>query len=226
MNYRILIVEDEETLREALKFNLELEGYEVATAESAEDALELDIAGFDLILLDIMMGAMSGVELAKKIRDDETTKLTPIIFCTAKDGEDDMVAGLDLADDYITKPYSVRNVIARVKSVIRRSSTKAREGDAQGCRYRGLAVDTVSKQCSVDGTPVKMPRKELEILLTLMKNQGVVFSRDDLLSRIWPDEVVVGDRVVDVHITRLRSKIGAYAANIVTRPGYGYVFME
>ena len=225
---RILVVDDEETLCEALRFNLEAEGYAVDTALSAEEALTLDLAAYSLILLDIMMDNISGTQLASIIKKREDIAHIPIIFCTAKDSEDDMVGALDLgADDYITKPYSIRNVIARVRAVLRRTSQYARgeaEAEEAPMAYRGLSADPVRKVCCVDGQPVKMPRKEFEILLMLLRNPGRVFSRAEILKRIWPEEVVVVDRVVDVNITRLRSKLGEYGRNIITRPGYGYGF--
>ena len=225
--HHILVVDDEETLCEALRFNLEAEGYEVSVAYSAEEALALDFRTFDLILLDIMMGAVSGTRLARMIKRDPATSNIPIIFCTARDDVEDMVAGLELgADDYITKPYSLRNVLARVKAVLRRttgdSTTTSHASHILECC--GLRVDTDSKQCTVDGKDVAMPRKEFEILATLMTDPGHIFSREELLAKVWPEQVVVVDRVVDVHITRLRAKIAPYGKHIITRAGYGYGF--
>ncbi len=223
---RILVVDDEETLCEALKFNLEEEGFEVDTALSAEEALTLDLPGYDLVILDIMMGEISGTRLAGIMKSRPETAAIPIIFCTARDSEDEMVKGLDLgADDYITKPYSIRNIIARVKAVLRRSPA-APATPSHSINFEGLTVDPVSKTCTVDGYDVKMPRKEFEILLTLLKNRGRIFSREELLNLIWPDEVVVVDRVVDVNITRIRRKIGRYGSHITTRSGYGYGFVD
>ena len=221
--HHILVVDDEETLCEALRFNLEAEGYEVSVAYSAEEALALDFRTFDLILLDIMMGT----RLARMIKSDPATSNIPIIFCTARDDVEDMVAGLNLgADDYITKPYSLRNVLARVKAVLRRttgdSTTTSHASHILECC--GLRVDTDSKQCTVDGKDVAMPRKEFEILATLMTDPGHIFSREELLAKVWPEQVVVVDRVVDVHITRLRAKIAPYGKHIITRAGYGYGF--
>lgn len=228
--HKLLIVDDEETLREVLRFNLEEEGYIVDVAASAEEALTLDLSGYSLIILDIMMGALSGTQLAAILKKKESTAHIPVIFCTAKDSEDDMVAGLDLgADDYITKPYSVRNVIARVRTVLRRTAAHARGASVpeEGVLSFGdLVVSTGRKTCSIAGEEVKMPRKEFEILSLLLSSPGHIFSRAELLARIWPEEVVVLERVVDVNITRLRFKLGKYGKNIVTRPGYGYGFME
>lgn len=224
---RILVVDDEETLCEALRFNLEAEGYHADSACSAEEALALELSGYDLILLDIMMGEISGLQLAKILKSSPRTRDIPIIFCTARDTEDDLVRGLELgADDYIAKPYSLRTVIARVRTVLRRAGARQREEKEEEMRlvYEGLVVIPSKKCCMVDGIEVKMPRKEFEILSKLLSQTDHIFSRDELLSEIWSDEVVVVNRVVDVNITRIRQKIGKYGKRIVTRSGYGYGF--
>lgn len=227
---KILVVDDEETLCEALRFNLEEAGYEVMTANSAEEVLALDLAGVSLILLDIMMGDISGTQLASILKKREATASIPVIFCTAKDAEDDMIAGLELgADDYITKPYSLRNVLARVKTVLRRTSASSGRSGAPEphdgfITFDGLSLSPERKICLVDGAEVRMPRKEFEILSLLMRNPGRVFTREEILKAVWPEEVIVVDRVVDVNITRLRSKLGAYGKHIITKPAYGYGF--
>lgn len=222
---KILVVDDEATLCDTLKFNLEIEGYEVDTAYSAEEAMTLDLKQYDLILLDIMMGEKSGFDMARAMKKDPQLARVPIIFCTARDTEDDMVAGLNLgADDYIAKPYSIRNVLARVRTVLRRTSQHETSASESPTSFEGLSVDPSLKRCTVDGTEVRLPRKEFEILCLLLSNRGRIFSREEILGRIWPEEVVVIDRVVDVNITRLRSKIGRYGKMIVTRSGYGYGF--
>lgn len=224
---RILVVDDEETLCEALRFNLEADGYAVDTALSAEEALTMDLSAYSLILLDIMMGDISGMQLASILKKKDSTAHIPIIFCTAKDAEDDMIGGLDLgADDYITKPYSIRNVLARVRTVLRRATANEKPKSENGAvEFQGISVSPERKLCTVNDEEVKMPRKEFEILLMLLRNPGRVFSRGEILKKIWPEEVVVLDRVVDVNITRLRSKLGEYGKHIVTKPGYGYGFM-
>lgn len=220
---RILVVDDEETLCEILRLNLEIEGYEADVAHSAEEALELNLTQYSLILLDVMMGEMSGFDMARVLRRNSETAKIPIIFLTAKDSEDDMIAGLGIGgDDYISKPYSVRNVMARVKSLLRRSADSW-END-QILRTGSLEVDLTQKICKIDGETVHMPRKELELLSLLMSNPGRLFSREEILAEIWPDEVIVLNRVVDVNITRLRSKLGPYGKMIMTRSGYGYGF--
>lgn len=229
MSHKILIVDDEETLCEALKFNLEAEGYEADTAYSAEQVLTMDVSEYDLLLLDIMMGEISGIQLARILKTNPATADIPIIFCTAKDTEDDMVEGLELgADDYIAKPYTLRNVLARVKTVLRRTgaTTQSARPSEETITFQGLHIIPAKKMCVVDGEEVKMPKKEFEILQKLMNNIGIIFSREELLKEIWPDEVVVLDRVVDVNITRIRKKIGQYGKHIKSRSGYGYGFME
>lgn len=222
---RILVVDDEETLCEALQFNLEAEGYLVDKAYSAEEALTKDLAVYDLFLLDVMMGEISGTRLASIIKSSPATAGKPIIFCTAKDSEDDMVDALDLgADDYITKPFTLRNLSARVRAVLRRAADAAPV--AAGVSFQGLEVIPSRIMCIVDGKEIKLPRKEFEILLKLLTHRGQIFSREELLKEIWPEEVVVIDRVIDVNITRIRRKIGAYGKHIVSRSGYGYGFVE
>lgn len=228
---RILIVDDEETLCEVLKLNLENEGYDVDIAFSAEQALTYDLKQYSLILLDIMMGEISGIKMAKMMKADVTTADIPIIFCTARDSEDDMVMGLNLgADDYIMKPYTVRNVIARVKSVLRRASggktNIVTNEKTNVLKVEGLHIDLEFKRCTVDGKEVKLVRKEFELLVYLISHRGKICSREQILNRIWSDEVVVLDRTVDVNITRLRSKIGKYGSYIVTRSGFGYGFRD
>lgn len=223
---RILVVDDEESLCEILQFNLEVEGYEVDTAFSAEEALRLPLENYSLILLDVMMGPMSGFKMARLLKQDPRTASIPIIFCTAKDTEDDTVAGLNLgADDYISKPFSTREVVARVKSVLRRAPQQAASAEKpKNISYEMLRIDIPRKQCTVDGAEVSLTKKEFEILCLLLSDRGRIFSREEILSRVWSDEVVVLDRTIDVNITRLRRKIGPYGKYIVTRLGYGYGF--
>ena len=224
-NYRILVVDDEEDLCEILKFNLENEGYEVDTANSAEEALKLDIASYHLLLLDVMMGEISGFKMANMLKKEKKTEKVPIIFITAKDTENDTVTGFNLgADDYISKPFSLREVIARVKAVLRRTANAAADQALERLVYQSLVIDVTKKKASIDGQEVSLTKKEFEILLLLVQNKGRVFSREDILARIWSDEVYVLDRTIDVNITRLRKKIGIYGKRIVTRLGYGYCF--
>ena len=228
---RILIVDDEDTLCEVLKLNLENEGYDVDTAFSAEQALTFELKNYSLILLDIMMGEISGIKMAKMLKADVKTADIPIIFCTARDAEDDMIMGLNLgADDYIVKPYTVRNVIARVKSVLRRTTTHRGSSipaeKPNQLQVEGLVLDLEFKRCTVDGNEIKLAKKEFELLAYLISHRGKILSREQILSRVWSDEVVVLDRTIDVNITRVRSKIGAYGSYIVTRSGFGYGFRD
>ena len=224
-NYRILAVDDEEDLCEILKFNLENEGFEVDTANSAEEALKMDIASYNLLLLDVMMGEISGFKLASMLRKDKSTAKIPIIFITAKDTENDTVTGFNVgADDYISKPFSLREVVARVKAVLRRTAQNAPTQLPEQLTYKSLVLDTIKKKVSIDGMEAPLTKKEFEILQLLLQNKGRVFSREDILGRIWSDEVYVLDRTIDVNITRLRKKIGTYGKCIVTRLGYGYCF--
>lgn len=223
-----MVVDDEESLCEILKFNLEREGYEVTTTLSAEEALSMNIGGFDLIILDIMMGELSGFGLARILRKRPETATMPIIFCSALDSEADKIKGLDIgADDYIAKPFSVAEVMARVRSVLRRSKRNiATESPADDdiLTYETLVVNNRNKSCMLEGAEVALTRKEFDILVLLLSNRGTILSREQIMKRVWSEEVVVLDRTIDVNITRLRKKLGIYGNNIVTRTGYGYGF--
>lgn len=223
---RILVVDDEEDLCEILKFNLENEGYLVDTANSAEEALKLKLTDYSLLLLDVMMGEISGFRMASMLKKEKATAQIPIIFITAKDTENDTVTGFNLgADDYISKPFSLREVIARVKAVLRRTSQEAKEPcGPTTITYRTLVMDLSKKRVSINEAEVSLTKKEFEILRLFLENQGRVFSREEMLNRVWSDEVYVLDRTIDVNITRLRRKIGDYGKCIVTRLGYGYCF--
>lgn len=224
-NARILVVDDEQDLLEILKFNLETEGYEVVTATSAEDALQLDIASFDLLLLDVMMGGMSGFAMARQLKDNPATSQVPIIFLTARDTENDTVTGFNLgADDYISKPFSLREVMVRVRAVLRRTAKENGEEEAKTLSYQGIVMNLDRKTVSVDGEDIPFTKTEFELLHLLLDERGRVFSRQELIERIWPKDVLVLDRTVDVNITRLRKKIGRFAKCIVTRLGFGYYF--
>ena len=222
--YKILVVDDEDDLCEILKFNLETEGYQVTTANSAEDALKLDIASFDLLLLDVMMGGMSGFAMAKQLKANPSTASVPIIFLTARDTENDTVTGFNLgADDYISKPFSLREVLVRVRAVLRRTS-EHQGSEPAVLRYQGLEMNLDKKTVSIDGEEVPFTKTEFELLHLLLEEKGRVFSRQELIDKVWPKDVLVLDRTVDVNITRLRKKIGRFAKCIVTRLGFGYYF--
>ena len=225
-NKRILVVDDEQDLCEILSFNLETEGYHVDTANSAEEALEMDVPSYHLLLLDVMMGGMSGFLMAKKLKENPVTANIPIIFLTARDTENDTVTGFNLgADDYISKPFSIREVMVRIRAVLRRTAEQngtAEEPTTIG--YQGLLLNLDKKTVSIDGENVPFTKTEFELLRLLLEEKGRVFSRQELIDRVWPKDVMVLDRTVDVNITRMRKKVGRFAKCIVTRLGFGYYF--
>jgi two-component system alkaline phosphatase synthesis response regulator PhoP len=219
----ILVVDDEEDICEILRFNLENEGFYVDTVLSAEEALSKPLGKYNLFILDIMMSGMSGLKLADVIKNRKKLK-TPVIFLTAKDTENDTITGFSVgADDYITKPFSIREVIVRVKAILRRS-TPSDEKTQKNIKINDLELDSTRKKILVKNKPVKLTKKEFNILYTLMQHPGRVFTRDELLSLVWEDEVYVLARTVDVNITRLRKKLGKYGKYIMSRSGYGYCF--
>ncbi len=223
---RILVVDDEQDLCEILSFNIQIEGYYVDTANSAEEALEMDIASYDLLLLDVMMGGMSGFQLAKKLKENPMTAHVPIIFLTARDTENDTLTGFNLgADDYISKPFSIREVMVRIRAVLRRTAEQNGSADEpKVIGYQGLVLDLDRKTVSIDGEAVPFTKTEFELLHLLLEEKGRVFSRQELIDRVWPKDVMVLDRTVDVNITRMRKKVGRFAKCIVTRLGFGYYF--
>ena len=225
--YKILVVDDEEDLCEILQFNLETEGYQVDVAYSAEEALIKDISQYNLLLLDVMMGEMSGFKMARLLKDNPKSKNIPVIFLTAKDTENDRITGFNIgADDYISKPFSIREVLARVKAVLRRMETSTGQASVNELRHENLVMNLNNKKVTLDGSEISFTKKEFEILKLLLEHKNRVFSREEILSRVWSDEVIVLDRTIDVNITRLRKKIGKYGKQIITRLGYGYCFEE
>ena len=224
---RILVVDDEQDLCEILQYNLETEGYEVHTANSAEEALRLPLENYDLILLDVMMGQMSGFQMALKMKENPVTSQVPIIFITALEGEDSLVRGLNSgADDYMVKPLSLREVKARIKAVLRRSmKNEIQEKTASDCySFQGLCINREAKSASIDGQPLQLTKLEYEMLSLLLSNMGKAFSREEMLEHCWPKDAIVLDRTVDVNINRLRKKVGPYGKYIKTRVGFGYTF--
>ena len=233
---RILVVDDEQDLCEILLYNLKAAGYDAEAAYSGETAFEQIVnrtrlalssseKSFDLLILDVMMPGMSGFELAERLKGNPSTSSIPIIFLTAKDTEDDMLQGFGLgADDYVTKPFSVREVVARVKAVLARSQSTA-IGETI-VSFEGLVLDLGKKSATVDGESVSLTKTEFELLGLLLRHRGQVFSRQQIFDAVWPEDVVVSDRTVDVNITRMRKKIGRYGSCIVSRQGFGYVFEE
>ncbi len=222
---RILVVDDERNLCDILLYNLSMAGYQAVAAFSAEEALEKEPASFDLILLDIMLPRLSGYELAQKLKTDIATSNIPIVFLSAMSGEDDKLQGFDLgADDYIPKPFSVREVLARIKAVLGRTSQA--NAVIQELSYEGLKLNMVNKSVAVDGEEIQLTKTEYEIMKLFLEHRGQVFSRQEILDKVWPQGVVVSDRTVDVNITRMRKKIGRYSSCIVSRQGFGYLFIE
>ena len=223
---RILIVDDEEDICNILSFNLEKAGYDTRIVHSAEEALTSGVNGYDLILLDIMMEGISGLKMAEMMKKNPDTAKIPIIFISAKDTEDDTVNGLNIgADDYLAKPFSIREVLSRVAAVLRRTSSTA-DAKHNTLNYKSLVMDLDRKSVSVDGEGIDLTKTEFEILHLLFANSPHVYSREEILSKIWSDDVIVLGRTVDVNITRLRKKIGEYGKCVVTRHGYGYCFEE
>lgn len=219
---KILIVDDEKDLCEILQFNLESEGYDIDIAYSGEEALEKPLDEFDLLLLDVMMGGISGYKLANIIRK-KLNLTTPIIFLTAKGEENDILTGFNVGgDDYISKPYSIKEVIARIKAILKRG-TKTNP-DSTGLSFKELHIDTKKKSTVINEEKINLTRKEYEILALLLKNMGTYVSRDEILRRVWQDDVIVTERNVDVNIARLRKKIGEYGKFIKGKSGYGYCF--
>ena len=216
---KILAVDDEEPILEILSFNLDGEGYAVDTCLSGEEAIRKNLASYDLFILDVMMGPMSGFRLAEKIRK-ELSLTTPIIFLTARDTENDRITGFNLgADDYLAKPFSVRELLARVKAILRRSAPSRLTLETMAGTF---TVDTENSLILSDGKPLELTRREYDILSLLVRNEGKIFPRHELLARVWGDDVIVTDRTVDVTIARIRKKLGDKGSMIKNKSGYGY----
>lgn len=219
----ILIVDDEEDLCEILQYNLSNEGFRTDVALSAEEALNKPLDEFDLILLDIMMGPMSGFKLADKLRKELNSNI-PIIFLTAKDTENDLLTGFSLgADDYISKPFSVNELTARVKAVLKRTNHKIAKPDPI-IKFGEIELDTIRKRLIINNERIELTKKEFEMLKLLLDNQGKVFSREDFLNMVWGKDVIVTERTIDVNITRLRAKLGEFGPCLRNKTGYGYYF--
>ena len=221
----ILVVDDEIDLREILQCNLENAGYIVDTAVSAEEALTLLSPQHDLILLDVMMGGMSGLDMARVLRESQNH--VPIIFLTAKTDPEDLLAGFSAGgDDYIPKPFSILEVLARVKAVLKRSVavTPSAEPDGKWIEVGAVKIDVQQKMVYVDGESVVFSKKEFEVLSFLAAHPGQIYSRENIIDELWKDAPYVLDRTVDVHIARIRSKLGIRKNYLTNRTGYGYVF--
>lgn len=234
MRIKILVIDDEESICEILKYNLEKDGYDVDCAYSAEEALTLDLSSYSLMIVDIMMDRLSGFDFAKRIKNNAATENIPVIFCSALNGEDDTVMGLNIGgDDYITKPFVIGEVLARVRAVLRRShasrqiayntSKSIYEPDIT---YRMLRVNRNEKIALLNGEPINLTRTEFDMLLFLLTHRNRIYSREELIRQVWSSDVVVTNRTIDTNIARLRKKLGEYGENITTRPGFGYGFKE
>ena len=220
-NQRILVVDDESVLSDVLRINLELAGYKVDTATSAEEALRLDLSVYDMLILDVMMDKMNGFDLAKTIRSNHALTEVPIIFCTALDSEADLLKGFGTgADDYIKKPFSMNELIVRVKSILRRYE----KPDKSIMTYKGMTISHEERRLVIDGEELSLTKKEFDLLWYLMSNANQIFTREALLTAVWEDDVLVVDRTIDVNINRLRKKLGSYGNNIITKSGCGYGF--
>ena len=231
MIIRILVIDDEESYCEILKYNLEKEGYEVDTAESAETALGYDLSIYQLMIVDIMMERLSGFDFAKRVRNNPSTENVPLIFCSALNGEDETVMGLNIgADDYITKPFTIGEVIARVRAVLRRTHAQQhvtfnmpKTHYEPDITYRTMRIDRNEKTCYINGREIPLSRKEFDLLLFFLVHRERIHSRDEIMNQVWGN-VEVTYRAVDTNIARLRKKIAPYGDNIVTRLGFGYGF--
>ncbi len=256
MNPQILVIDDEQALCEILRFSLEKEGYRVKTANSADEAMLMDLTSFALFIVDIMMDGTNGFDFAQYLRSVPELACKPLIFCSVLDDEDDKVKGLNIgADDYITKPFSIAEVIARVRAVLRRTMIQkqqmateyAKEAVLNPASQRipapitkaivapdlepiikvnGLSLDPNTKGCVVDGRHIRLTRTEYGILLFFMTHRHRVYSRDEIIRCVWDDDVIISERTIDTNITRLRKRLGSYGKYIRTRPGFGYVFDE
>lgn len=224
MANKILIVDDDINICEIIEFNLKNEGFDVDSAYSAEEALKKLTPDYSLILLDVMMSGMSGYKLAERLRNEGNQ--IPIIFLTAKDTENDMLTGFSVGgDDYISKPFSIKEVIARIKAVIKRHETiSANAVSDNKLVYGSLEVDFELKEISIDGEVISLTKTEYEVFTFLATNPDRIFSRDDIITTVWSETQYITERTVDVHITRLRKKLGDYASLITNRAGYGYRF--
>ena len=224
--FRLLLVDDEEDLREILTFNLAGEGYQVSTAANAEEALKMPLEEYHLLILDVMMPGMSGFKLAEVIRRDKKLT-TPIIFLTAKDTENDLLTGFNIgADDYMAKPFSIKELQARVQAVLMRSLQGGLDFEESQIEIGTLLIDLDTKQVFVNGEPIDLTKKELEILILLARDPSKVFSREEILDRVWREDVFVMERTIDVHITRIRKKLRGSGVKIINRSGFGYCLVE
>ena len=221
MGEKILLVDDDKDICEILAFNLSNEGYQVDYAYSAEDALKKFTPDYSLILLDVMMGGMSGYKMAEQLRHNSYS--VPIIFLTAKDTENDMLTGFSVGgDDYISKPFSIKELVARIKAILKRTAGVKEKNNR--LVFGDVVVDLETKEVIAGLKVIAFTKTEFEILALLATNPAKIFRREDIIDRVWKDALYTTERTIDVHITRLRKKLGAYASIISSRSGYGYRF--
>jgi len=222
MNRRVLIVDDETAIREMIVLALEMAGYETVEAADGLQALRLiQSQPFDLVLMDWMMPGASGLETARRIRKDEQNKALPIVMLTAKEDEDAKITGLSVADDFITKPFSPRELVARLKAILRRTTPK---GVEEAVEFNGLSLDPVSQRAAINEQALGLSPLEFRLLQTFMTHPNRAFSRAQLLDRVWGSDNYVEDRTVDVHIRRLRKALGDHESMVETVRGTGYRF--
>ena len=221
MPQKILIVDDDRNICEILEFNLRNEGFDVDIALSAEEALKKLSGEFTVILLDVMMSGMSGYGMAETLRAKGNQ--IPIIFLTAKDTENDMLTGFSVGgDDYIAKPFSIKEVVARIKAVIKRFQHLPKKN--RKLIFNNIVIDLDTKDLTIDEKKITLTKTEFEILVLLAENSERMFTREQVIERVWKDTPMIVERTVDVHVTRLRKKLGEHASLIINRPGYGYRF--
>ncbi len=225
MKTKILVVDDEKDIVEVLKYNLTKEGYEVFTAHSGKQALQ-KASNSDLIILDVMMPELDGIEVCKKLKSNPETARIPVVFLTAKNAEVDEVLGLEIgAEDYIVKPVSIRKLLARIKAIMRRDRIVEKES-AELLETDGITLDLANYSVKYDDSNVPLSKKEFETLLFLIKNRGRIVSREQLLNSVWGDDAYVGARTIDVHVRKIREKLGEYSNLIETSKGLGYRFKK
>ncbi len=220
---KILVVDDEASICDLMKINLELAGYVVDVAYSAEAALQMDLQQYSLMVFDIMMGEMSGLELVSAVRENKRTSEVPIIVCTALGEEKPLIEGFTRgADDYIKKPFSMREFVLRVQRLLKRANSNPLDV----VRFENLELDVVSRTCRINGEEVTLTKKEFDLLHMFLTHRNKIFTRDEILRQIWEKNIYVVDRTIDVNINRLRKKLGEYESNLITKQGYGYGFKD
>lgn len=234
MRIKILIIDDEESICEILKYNLLKEGYDADCVYSAEEALSLDLSNYSLFIVDIMMERLSGFDFVKRLKNSAATENTPVIFCSALDDEDDKVMGLNIgADDYITKPFVIGEVLARVRAVLRRSHIThqwaynvSRSTYEPDITFRNMRISRNEKKCIINGESINLTKTEYDLLLFFLTHRNRIYTRDEIIKQVWSSDIMVTTRAIDTNITRLRKKLGEYGQYIITRLGYGYGFKE